>query len=151
MEDPNGDIGLILGLATVIISAIILTIGWVQYNSSIILLSIVVFFIMAFITACVSDSTDDSSEVTNSSNVGTQTTVQRQRNVPLNTRTMVLERDNYTCQMCGRTRYDGVKLEVDHIIPVAKGGSDNINNLQTLCFDCNRGKSDKILPNQMKK
>jgi 5-methylcytosine-specific restriction endonuclease McrA len=53
--------------------------------------------------------------------------------------------------MCGRDRYDGVKLEVDHIIPVLKGGSDDISNLQTLCFDCNRGESDKILHNQMNK
>lgn len=73
---------------------------------------------------------------------------QRSRNVSLSTKTKVLERDNYTCQMCGRNRYDGVKLEVDHIIPVSRGGSDNISNLQTLCFDCNRGKSDKILHNQ---
>lgn len=76
---------------------------------------------------------------------------QRVRNVSLSTRTKVLERDNYTCQMCGRNfKEDGVKLEVDHILPVSKGGSDNISNLQTLCFECNRGKSDKILPNQQK-
>ena len=76
---------------------------------------------------------------------------QRIRNVSLSTRTKVLERDNYTCQMCGRNfKEDGVKLEVDHIMPVAKGGSDNISNLQTLCFDCNRGKSDKILNSQQK-
>jgi len=73
------------------------------------------------------------------------------RNVSLSTRTKVLERDKYTCQMCGRNRHEGVKLEVDHIIPVSKGGSNNMSNLQTLCFDCNRGKSAKILPNQMNK
>ena len=72
----------------------------------------------------------------------------RKRKVSSKIRQQVLERDNYTCQMCGRTRFDGVKLEVDHIIPVAKGGSDNISNLQTLCRECNRGKSAKILPNQ---
>ncbi|WP_413828870.1 HNH endonuclease [Methanobrevibacter sp. UBA412] len=75
----------------------------------------------------------------------------RKRDITLTKRTLVLERDNYTCQMCGRDRYDGVKLEVDHIIPVLKGGSDDISNLQTLCFDCNRGESDKILHNQMNK
>ena len=82
----------------------------------------------------------------------TQTTsVKRVRDVSLKKRTAVLERDNYTCQMCGKNRYDGVKLEVDHIIPVSKGGSDNMSNLQTLCFDCNRGKSNKILYNHINK
>lgn len=38
----------------------------------------------------------------------------------------------------------GVKLEVDHIIPVAEDGGDALDNLQTLCFDCNRGKRDSI-------
>ena len=43
-------------------------------------------------------------------------------------------------------------LEVDHINPESKGGKDDINNLITACFDCNRGKSDITLdkiPNQM--
>jgi 5-methylcytosine-specific restriction endonuclease McrA len=38
---------------------------------------------------------------------------------------------------------DGVKLEVDHIKPISKGGKTVLNNLQTLCMDCNRGKSNK--------
>ncbi len=78
----------------------------------------------------------------------TEQITSRVRNVSLSTRANVFERDNYTCQMCGRTISDGVKLEIDHIIPVSKGGSDNMSNLQTLCFDCNRGKSNKILHNQ---
>ena len=74
------------------------------------------------------------------------------RNISLNTRIEIFERDNYTCQICGRnTKEDDVKLEIDHIIPVSKGGSDDRDNLQTLCFECNRGKSDKILHNQFKK
>lgn len=60
-------------------------------------------------------------------------------------RMQVLTRDNYACKICGRTAKDGVKLEVDHIIPVSKGGTTTIDNLQTLCFDCNRGKSNKLL------
>ena len=36
-------------------------------------------------------------------------------------------------------------LEIDHIIPVSKGGLTEESNLQTLCWKCNRSKSDKIL------
>lgn len=56
----------------------------------------------------------------------------------------VLKRDNYRCKICGRGSKDGVKLHVDHIIPVSKGGKTEMNNLQTLCSDCNIGKSNKI-------
>jgi hypothetical protein len=52
----------------------------------------------------------------------------------------ILRRDNFTCQSCGATAPD-VKLEPDHVIPVALGGSDHPSNLQTLCEDCNAGKS----------
>ncbi len=55
----------------------------------------------------------------------------------------VLARDNWTCCSCGRTPADGVSLEVDHILPRSKGGTDNIDNLQTLCKKCNIGKSNK--------
>jgi predicted restriction endonuclease len=56
-------------------------------------------------------------------------------------RLLILERDGYQCRLCGRTAKE-TKLEVDHITPVAKGGTDSLNNLWTLCIDCNRGKSD---------
>lgn len=56
----------------------------------------------------------------------------------------VFERDNYTCQICGATKEDGVKLHVDHIIPIAKGGTNDIDNLQVLCQRCNSGKSDRM-------
>ncbi len=52
----------------------------------------------------------------------------------------VLKRDGFRCAICGRGREDGVKLEVDHIIPVSKGGKTKMSNLQTLCMECNRGK-----------
>ena len=55
---------------------------------------------------------------------------------------MVLERDNHTCQYCGLSPKDGIKLEIDHKIPRSKGGIDIIDNLITSCFDCNRGKRD---------
>lgn len=52
----------------------------------------------------------------------------------------VFRRDNYTCQYCGAK---GGKLEVDHIIPFSRGGSDDLSNLTTSCRRCNRQKRDK--------
>lgn len=54
----------------------------------------------------------------------------------------ILKRDDYRCQMCGVTAKDGAALEIDHITPVAKGGTNNADNLQVLCRECNAGKSD---------
>ena len=51
----------------------------------------------------------------------------------------VFKRDGFRCAYCGRTPPQ-VILEVDHIDPHSLGGSDDINNLITSCFDCNRGK-----------
>ena len=56
----------------------------------------------------------------------------------------VFKRDKFTCQYCGRMAPD-VILEVDHIKPVSKGGTNNILNLITSCRDCNRGKGNKLL------
>ena len=56
----------------------------------------------------------------------------------------VFKRDNFTCQYCG-SKAPQVVLEVDHIEPVSKGGTNDILNLVTSCFDCNRGKSDRKL------
>ena len=53
----------------------------------------------------------------------------------------VFKRDCFTCQYCGRVP-PTVMLEIDHIIPVVGGGSNDESNLVTSCFDCNRGKSD---------
>ena len=58
----------------------------------------------------------------------------------------ILERDNYTCQNCGNSIYKepNLLLEIDHIIPVSKGGETEPDNLQTLCWRCNRSKSDSL-------
>lgn len=53
----------------------------------------------------------------------------------------VFDRDKFTCQYCGRTSEE-VTLEIDHIIPVSKGGGNEPENLRTSCRDCNRGKRD---------
>jgi hypothetical protein len=52
----------------------------------------------------------------------------------------ILSRDGEACCKCGRRPPD-VELQVDHVIPVALGGSDEPSNLQTLCKECNSGKS----------
>ena len=59
------------------------------------------------------------------------------------TRQNVLMRDNYTCQICGATVKDGAKLELDHIIPYSKGGTNDESNLQVLCQQCNREKHNR--------
>lgn len=56
----------------------------------------------------------------------------------------VFKRDSFQCVYCGN-RPPSVLLEVDHIIPVSKGGLNQIENLVTSCFNCNRGKSNKEL------
>jgi hypothetical protein len=55
------------------------------------------------------------------------------------TRFEVFKRDAFACQYCGAHPPSAV-LECDHIIPVAEGGKNDIDNLITACFDCNRGK-----------
>lgn len=56
------------------------------------------------------------------------------------TRYEVLKRDNHTCRYCGGTAPD-VKLTIDHVTPVALGGTDDPSNLVAACQDCNYGKS----------
>lgn len=56
----------------------------------------------------------------------------------------IFARDSFTCQYCG-IRPPDVVLEVDHIHPVSKGGSDDSINLTTACFECNRGKRAKVI------
>ena len=56
----------------------------------------------------------------------------------------IFKRDSFTCQYCGQ-RPPIVVLEVDHIDPKSRGGSDEEINLITSCADCNRGKRDKPL------
>lgn len=59
------------------------------------------------------------------------------------TRFEILSRDGFRCQYCGATPQDGAILEVDHIIPVSKGGSREKENLKTSCRQCNIGKGAK--------
>lgn len=53
-------------------------------------------------------------------------------------------RDEFTCQFCG-DRPGNSGIEIDHLIPVSKSGSDNEENLIATCKKCNRGKSNEIV------
>ena len=64
------------------------------------------------------------------------------RRVPDSMRATVLVRDGGRCRRCRRA----IKLEMDHIVPVSKGGKTEESNLQTLCRRCNRTKSRKLVP-----
>lgn len=59
-------------------------------------------------------------------------------------REQIMRRDNYTCKVCGKYMPDEVGLQIDHIVPVAKGGKSVPSNLQVLCSKCNGSKSDKM-------
>lgn len=63
--------------------------------------------------------------------------------IPIAVREYVFQRDNYRCQGCGLGRTE-TSLQLDHIIPLAKGGSNDLSNLQTLCQACNGSKGAKF-------
>lgn len=73
----------------------------------------------------------------------------KRKSISAKKRLEVLKRDNFTCQSCGKSpalypelQIDVVKLEIDHYQPHAKGGPDDLENLHTLCIQCNRGKGN---------
>ncbi len=69
-------------------------------------------------------------------------TKRTKRDPSLALRFFVLKRDSFCCVGCGRSpaTVAGLVLEVDHVSPWSRGGETIKENLQTLCFDCNRGK-----------
>lgn len=54
----------------------------------------------------------------------------------------MFKRDNHRCKECGATNKETTP-HIDHIIPVSNGGTDKIDNLQTLCESCNLAKSNR--------
>lgn len=58
-------------------------------------------------------------------------------------RWQVFQRDHWKCVACGRGSQDQIILQVDHILPRSRGGTDSLENLQTLCHFCNLGKSNR--------
>lgn len=97
---------------------------------------------VAKILASISDRVDDCLEC-----VGSSVKFRRSRlKLSPRQREAVMMRDAFRCQNCGRNaREDQVKLHIDHIVPWSKGGTDDMENLRTLCDECNLGKSDQIV------
>ena len=62
-------------------------------------------------------------------------------------RTQIKERDDFTCCQCGNSvrAEPNLLLEIDHIIPISKGGLTREENLQTLCWKCNRSKGARMV------
>jgi predicted restriction endonuclease len=54
-----------------------------------------------------------------------------------NIKEAIFKRDNYKCVVCGRGREEGVEIHADHKIPLDKGGTNTIDNGQTLCSEHN--------------
>jgi len=70
--------------------------------------------------------------------------MQKRKSITKKTRFEVFKRDSFTCQYCGAKAPDAI-LEIDHLNPVKHGGDNDLLNLITSCFVCNRGKSDRKL------
>ena len=76
------------------------------------------------------------------------------RGISKETRAWVLERNGYTCQMCGVAAGDPdpfggnrtVRLTIGHIIDKSKGGEDTPHNLRAVCTNCNEGLQNTALP-----
>lgn len=76
------------------------------------------------------------------------------RSISKEVRARVLERNGYTCQMCGSAAGDQdpfdptrtVRLTMGHIIDKEKGGEDTEGNLRAVCFNCNEGLQNTSLP-----
>jgi hypothetical protein len=65
------------------------------------------------------------------------------RVVPRDMMLKVIRRDDYTCQMCHQHVRDD-EIELDHMIPISRGGPTTVDNLRLLCRACNRRKSNSL-------
>ena len=64
--------------------------------------------------------------------------------VPREVRQMVFERDDFTCVYCGRNS-GGIRMTIDHVIPITQGVSNDSENLVTCCSECNLDKWDRTI------
>jgi hypothetical protein len=94
--------------------------------------------------AFVKFTNDETLHVNSPINVLEQRSASGSRDVNLRLRFKVMQRNRFTCVICGRSpaTHPGLILHVDHKTPWSKGGRTVIENLQTLCTDCNLGKSN---------
>lgn len=82
-------------------------------------------------------------------NIGYETTLsaynskEQRKMMTSRLRKQIAIRDNFTCRRCGKFMPDYVGLQIDHIIPISKGGKTVPSNLQVLCSKCNLSKSNK--------
>ena len=76
-------------------------------------------------------------------NGGNTKVKRRKTNFTKSIRHEVFKRDGYKCCECSKTKEE-TSLEIDHIIPISRGGTDELENLQTLCTACNLAKSNRI-------
>lgn len=65
----------------------------------------------------------------------------RGRYVPRRIRELVLRKHGYRCRICGSQR----DLQIDHVIPINRGGNNDLRNLQILCGRCNQQKGISIV------
>lgn len=78
------------------------------------------------------------------------------RGVSPQLRNEILERNGYTCQLCGAgpsdtdpfNRNRKVRLHVDHIVPLSHGGGNDKSNLRVLCSTCNQGRANIQTPSE---
>ena len=76
------------------------------------------------------------------------------RKISKETRAFILDRNGFTCQMCGAVAgelhpYDKgrkTRLHIGHIIDKSQGGTDELNSLRAICSVCNEGASNLTLP-----
>lgn len=68
----------------------------------------------------------------------------KRRTIPVQTRWAAVQRDGHRCVACGASPANraGVELQIDHVVPVSRGGTNDLENLRTLCRECNVGRSD---------
>jgi len=74
-------------------------------------------------------------------------------------RTQILERNGYTCQVCGAGSGDTdpvnpnrkIRLHIDHIVPISRGGTSDPDNLRVLCSACNQGRANIQTPTESTK
>lgn len=96
-----------------------------------------------------------------SEKVASDKEISKRRRITMTDRKNVLERDSYTCQICGISRSfldelcpglgDYLRLEIDHIVSIKQGGTSDISNLQTLCWRCNSKKGHKKTNSDVKR